>query len=115
MELRRLTGRKHCALIQRKGKLWKGTHVSVRWLPGTPPTKPDQHGVYVGTVASLKLHKSAVKRNRMRRRCREALRRSLKDQANFPTIRLLLYPRSSSLDCDFADIESDIDLFLSSV
>lgn len=40
-----------------------------RTLPETAPA-----GLYIGVLTSAKLHKSAVKRNRMRRRCREAMR-----------------------------------------
>jgi ribonuclease P protein component len=92
--------------------------MTIRWLPGPPrhpnvdPMKP---AIYVGTFASVKLHKSAVKRNRMRRRCREALRTALLDKKSFPTVQLLMSPRSSSLTCDFADIQSDVTAFLSSV
>lgn len=78
MELHRLSGRKRCDRVRTRGTLWKGKHFFVRWIPGAP-AKDDPAGIYVGLVASTKLHKSAVKRNRMRRRCREALRITLND------------------------------------
>ena len=118
MELRRLTGRKICANVQRKGKVWRGKHLSIRWLPGPPRhpnINPEDQAWYTGTVAPSKLHKSAVKRNRMRRRCREALRGELVDAKSLPTIQLLLTPRSSSLDADFAQIREDIRAFLSTM
>lgn len=118
MKLSRLRGRKHCAKVLKDGKVWKGRTLVVRWLPGAPRhplINPATHAVYVGVLASAKLNKSAVKRNRMRRRCREALRKEMRERTTFPTIQLLLAPRSSSLTCDFADIQIDIRAFLSSV
>lgn len=127
MNLLRLRGRKICEQLLRKGNVWKGRHMTIRFLPSAPrhpsvdPTKP---GVYIGTVASAKLHKSAVKRNRMRRRCREAFRVTLKGRGGIfrPTgsgifrpyaTQLLILPRSSSLTCAFPEILSDIRAFLS--
>lgn len=115
MKLLRLRGRKVCDRLIAKGNVWKGRHMYVRWLPG-PPRHPavrrDAEGIYVGTLASSKLHKSAVKRNRMRRRCREALRITLKTIEKAPTTQLLIAPRSSSLDTPFMDIQRDIQSFL---
>ena len=90
----------------------------IRWLHGIPKnTKidPAKRALYVGTSASLKLHKSAVKRNRMRRRCREALRTVVLSQEKLPTLQLLITPRSTSLDATFADIQDDVRAFLSTV
>ena len=114
MELLRLRGRKICDGVLRKGILWKGKHIHARILcgaPRRPDTKPHHPALYVGVIASRKLDKSAVKRNRMRRRCREALRLVLKESAdNAPTrvvAQLLLLPRSSSLTCAFAELRRD--------
>ena len=77
MRLLRLRGRKVCDRVLRNGNAWKGRHMIIRWLPGHPRHPAAKHGseaIYVGTLASTKLDKSAVRRNRMRRRCREALR-----------------------------------------
>ena len=89
----------------------------IRWLPGHPrhpAVNRSSEGMYVGTLASTKLDKSAVKRNRMRRRCREALRLFLREDQNVPTMQLLLAPRSSSLSAPFPEIQQDIRAFLSS-
>lgn len=118
MRIQRLSGRKTCDRVLRKGKAWKGQTMTVRWLPGHPkrpdvdPLKP---GIFAGTYASAKLEKSAVKRNRMRRRCREALRLFLKEQEKLPTLQLLIAPRSSSLSCTFAEIQADVNAFFSSL
>lgn len=115
MKIKRLSGRKNNDLVRRKGKVWKGKTMTIRLLPGSPKTKADDTGVFVGTQASLKLHKSAVKRNRMRRRCREALRKELLHYDTLPTVQLLVSPRSSSLTCVHADIEHDVRTFLSTL
>ncbi|MEN9560842.1 MAG: hypothetical protein RIQ56_115 [Candidatus Parcubacteria bacterium] len=126
MKLLRLSGRKNCDYVMRKGRLWKGRHFFVRWLPGAPRSplvNPSVRAFYVGTVASTKLDKSAVKRNRMRRRCREALRISLKNLVTghwslvtgaekLSTIQLLILPRSSSLSVPFTELTEDIQHFL---
>lgn len=117
MNLLRLRGRKVCDRLIRDGNVWKGRHVVIRWLPGHPrhpAAKRDHEGIYAGTLASTKLDKSAVKRNRMRRRCSEALRLTLKDLPSISqTLQLLVAPRSSSLDAPFAALQQDFITFLS--
>ncbi len=93
----------------------------VRWIPGAPAhpaANAGEDAVYVGTLASRALSKKAVERNRMRRRCREALRLVLKEQdpgRPVASIQLLLCPRSSSLHAPFAHMKEDIELFLSTL
>jgi len=92
--------------------------MTIRWLlsaPRNPNINPESPGLYVGTAASVKVHKSAVKRNRMRRRCREALRVYVKDMAKLPTCQLLITPKIASLTCDYHEIKNDIETFLTSV
>lgn len=118
MKLQRLSGRKVNDYLRRKGNVWKGKTMTIRWLPSAPRNPnidPEKPGMYVGTAASVKLHKSAVKRNRMRRRCREALRTNVKDMQKLPTCQLLITPKIASLTCDYHDITNDINTFLTSV
>jgi len=115
MKLSRLRGRKVNDAVLRKGSVWRGRHMTIRWLSGAPrrpDVDPAVSALYVGTAASTKLYRTAVGRNRMRRRCREALRVSVLKQSNLPTLQLLLSPRSSSLSCDFAELLTDIRDFL---
>jgi RNase P protein component len=95
--------------------VWKGKTMMVRWLPGVPRKAGlvEQHGFYFGTYASTKLHKSAVKRNYMRRRVREAFRTFVKNDHNLPTAQLLVTPKIASLDAPFELIQSDVQTFLS--
>lgn len=118
MKLSRLRGSKTAARIMKHGQVWKGTTMTIRYLMGAPKhplLDPDDNVVYLGTFASAKLHKSAVKRNRMRRRCREAMRRAIADAKKLPTVQLLISPRSPSLGCDFGEVQADVATFLSEI
>ncbi|MBI1812405.1 ribonuclease P protein component [Candidatus Peregrinibacteria bacterium] len=123
MQLSRLRGRKVCERLLRDGMLWKGRSMIIRWLP-MPPRHPSvdwaKHGIYLGTIASTRLDKSAVRRNRMRRRCREAWRTVLREipesaLANLHVLQLLVAPRSSSLTAAFADLQREVRFFLTSI
>ena len=116
MKLSRLQGRKVSAALRAKGRLWKGRTFQAFWMPGAPRhpgVDPARAALYAGTFASAKLDKSAVRRNRMRRRCREALRVAAADLAGIGPVQLLLCPRSSSLSCAFPDIQADAGALLS--
>lgn len=113
-----LRGRKRCDLIRTKGTVWKGTQMVVRCLPGRLPgeTVRKEGSIYVGSFAGAKLDKSAVNRNRMRRRCKEAFRLALAESTHqYPATCLLIAPRSSSLHCDFAELQRDATFFLSTL
>jgi|GEM_PF-3814173 ribonuclease P protein component len=72
--------------------------------------------LFVGTSASTKLDKSAVRRNKMRRRCREALRNTTKkhSSASFESsLQLILTPKYSSLTCDFEELLKDSEALIS--
>lgn len=117
MKLLRLRGRKTCDRVLKIGRVHKGKHMIVRWLPGAPRNeKLSLQGVFIGMLASTKLDKSAVRRNRMRRRCREAFRLSLKEMPGLSgSIQLLVSPRSSSLSAPFEDIQEDVSKFFSTL
>lgn len=112
MHLSRLSGRKACDYVLRRGRTWKGKTFNVNWLPGPPKLHAGKAGLYVGTFASTRLDKSAVKRNRMRRRVREALRIIAKDSGGIPTAQLLISPRSASLNAPFEEIVREMRTFL---
>ncbi|HLD71100.1 MAG TPA: ribonuclease P protein component [Candidatus Peribacteraceae bacterium] len=115
MKLSRLRGRKIVDQVLRKGNVWKGRHMSIRFVFGAPrhPAANVTKGVYMGTLVSAKLDKSAVKRNRMRRRVREALRTTILSSPERPPVQLLILPRSSTLSCTFPELLKDITGFLS--
>ncbi|MEK7137160.1 MAG: ribonuclease P protein component [Patescibacteria group bacterium] len=132
MKLSRLSGRKTVEHLRRKGQVWKGKHVKITFTKSEIPfdvaqdklhPKSEKSVLYVGTIVSAKLEKSAVKRNRMRRRCREAMRVSLLTTPTFakasvgrhyslPTVQLLISPRISTLTCDFEELLADAHNFL---
>ncbi len=122
MKLLRLSGRKVCERVKTKGILWRGTHMHARVLTGLPRSIPADSpiGLYTGMLTSAKLDASAVKRNRMRRRCREALRLTLKSDeekavGKLPLvipIQLILLPRSSSLSVPFGELLADVERLL---
>ena len=88
----------------------------ILWLPQAPRhplVDPEASALYVGTFAPATLSKSAVRRNRMRRRCREALRKEAKELTEISPVTLLICPKSSSLSCAHADIAADARMFLS--
>lgn len=91
----------------------------VRWLPGTPLShgRPRKlpGGVYLGTFASSSVDASAVRRNRMRRRCREALRLTIEALPERPSIQLLVSPRPASLDAPFDTLRADAAAFFSTL
>jgi ribonuclease P protein component len=106
MKLKGLRGRKVVDRVRRRGDRWRGKHMSITYVVS------NNEGLLVGTSASKKLHKSAVKRNKMRRRCREALRVTTKESTKNLNVQLLITPRSSSLTCDFNELRSDAEAFL---
>ncbi len=117
MRLSRLSGRKVCERVKTKGMLWKGKHVQARFMRGLPRTLPvtTPPAVFVGVVTSAKLDKSAVRRNRMRRRCREALRLAVSESPKEVVVQLILLPRSSSLTAPFDELLQDARRLLSSL
>ena len=138
MNLSPLRGRKVVDRVRRRGDKWRGKHMQVTYVMGAPRLSTQlcsfrasksgakvederverqrsfvrgKQGIFLGTSASIKLNKSAVKRNRMRRRCREALRITAKELNKLPTCQLIMSPRSSSLVCDFTELRSDAEAF----
>ena len=115
MQLSRLGGRKVVDRVRRRGSTWKGKHMKIVYVEQKSQIpNPKSQGLFVGTLASTHLDKSAVKRNRMRRRCREALRIMLLAYRLPLTahVQLLISPRSSSLTCPFPELLEDIRAFL---
>lgn len=84
----------------------------ITYLPGAPRTQYGKKGIFLGVVASTKLHKSAVKRNRMRRRCREAFRLTIRDEKTLPTYQMIINPKKSSMECKFGELEEDARRFV---
>jgi ribonuclease P protein component len=85
-------------------------------LPGAPRlSQTPSTGLYLGSFAPSSLNKSAVKRNYMRRRCREALRQTVEEFAHLPSMQILVSPRIASHSAPFDDILSDAQAFFSTL
>jgi ribonuclease P protein component len=75
----RLKGQSIFARLYRRGRASHGPFLMLRWLPSQPDLlPPDQRGRApspwrCGVVVSTKVHKRAVRRNRLRRQLHEAL------------------------------------------
>lgn len=110
MRLLHLRGRKNCDRVLRQGQRWNGKVLAAVWICGAPRTGATTlAGIYVGTVIAASVDKSAVRRNTMRRRCREALRAECDawNGPELPIAQLLLRPRSASLDTPFGDLRQE--------
>ena len=59
-----------------------------------------------GVVVGLKVHKRAVKRNLLRRRLREILRKHLKEIKPGYDVMVLTQPRA--LEADYAELETQV-------
>lgn len=81
------------------------------------PKKEDvdkfQKQLKLAIAAGLKVHKSAVKRNRVRRQIREAIRLLIKDGRIKNGYYILVVAKKDSLDKDYAEISQEIKVLLS--
>ncbi len=64
-------------------------------------------------AAGLKVHKSAVKRNRARRQIREAIRLLIKDDLLKSGFYVLVVAKKEVLEKDYAEISAELKLLLS--
>jgi len=101
---RRITGRQRIQLVLKEGDRLKG-----RSLVLLRHANNEDHHCY-GTVVSKKVHKSAVKRNRLRRQIYEAIRLLEKEGIvpSGPASDIVLLARTSLLGNDFATIKSAV-------
>lgn len=115
MKLSRLRGRKNNEFVLKNGLQWKGKTMTIRYLKAHPKNLaavPSLPMLYLGTYASTHLSSSSVERNRMRRRCREAVRLAVEGAESLPTVQVLMTPKSMSAKCPFPLIQEDVAMFL---
>jgi ribonuclease P protein component len=105
--LKRLRGRKTNERVLKKGQVCVGKHIRAHYL-----FEEHVDALHVGMRTPVQLHKLAVKRNRMRRRCREALRVVIQHNQKIVPVLLLLTPKSSSLTVPFLQLQQDVELLL---
>lgn len=89
--------------ILRKGETYKTRFFIVKYI------KSREEISRFATIVSTKLEKSAVERNKLRRRIYESIRLVLKEtQEKENKFEIILIPKKSILEAQYPDIEEDI-------
>ncbi|MEK7131608.1 MAG: ribonuclease P protein component [Patescibacteria group bacterium] len=108
-------------LVMKHGQWINGRFLDIRVLELAKnqsffPKKEDPDSfkkqLKLAIAAGLKVHKSAVKRNRVRRQIREALRLLIKDGLLKSGYYILVVARKDVLDKDYAEISQEIKVLL---
>lgn len=95
--------RKHVARVYNKGRSVRGVDVSLKYLINRQATN-----IKIGVVVSKKVSKSAVVRNRIRRRVFEAVRLRVDDlDPGFEGVFTIF--NISVADCDFEYLQAQVD------
>jgi len=88
--------------VYSKGQTKRGNSTSIKWI--SPNNRPKTR---VAVVVSKKVHKSAVTRNRIRRRIFEIIRRNI-DQITTPSDIVITVFDDSLADISHDKLETDI-------
>lgn len=109
-------------LVMKHGQWVNGRFLDVKVLELAKnqsffPKKEDpesfKNQLKLAIAAGLKVHKSAVKRNRVRRQVREVLRLLIKDGKIKNGYYILVVVKKDALTKDYADISAELKLLLS--
>lgn len=109
-------------LVMKQGQWVNGRFLDIKVLELAKnqdyyPKKEDPESfkkqLKLAIAAGLKVHKSAVKRNRVRRQIREVLRLLLKDEKIKNGYYILVVAKKDVLDKDYAEISAELKLLLS--
>ena len=109
-------------LVMKHGQWVSGSFLDIKVLELAKnqnffPKKEDPESfkkqLKLAIAAGLKVHKSAVKRNRVRRQIREVLRLLLKDEKIKNGYYVLVVAKKDVLDKDYAEISQELNLLLS--
>jgi ribonuclease P protein component len=109
-------------LVMKHGQWVNGRFLDIRVLELAKnqdyfPKKEDPESfkkqLKLAIAAGLKVHKSAIKRNRVRRQIREALRLLIKDGLIKNGYYILIVAKKDVLDKDYAEISQEIKVLLS--
>lgn len=99
-------------ILFNEGRFFAGTMVNAKvWL--VDPEKYPKRGyartdLKIGFIVSVKTEKSAVKRNRVKRRIREIIRLFLKENRIRPGYHIAFMAKSESIGAPYADIEESV-------
>jgi len=109
-------------LVMKQGQWVNGRFLDIKVLELAKnqnffPKKEDPESfkkqLKLAIAAGLKVHKSAVKRNRVRRQIREAIRLLIKDNLLKSGFYVLIVAKKDVLEKDYAEISAELKLLLS--
>ena len=120
----RLTKARDFNLLLKYGQWISGRFLRIKWLKLAKiedyfPKKEDMDKfklqLRLALVVGVKVSKSAVKRNRLKRQMREAARLLIKDNRLLNGYYLMLMAQKEVLDKNYADISEEIKLLLGKI
>jgi ribonuclease P protein component len=97
----RLVGRDCIEKVKAEGVLWRGRGFSARSLKS-------KGKVRIGFVVSKRISKSAVERNKTRRKLREAVRKYLKDRENIGGGDILIFASGQVIEMTGEQLEREV-------
>jgi len=122
----RLKKVKDFELVNKYGRWTSGVLMSIKVLKLTSVRKENlpkiikngdekvlnkwQNQLKLAVAVGLKFHKSAVKRNRMKRQIREVVRLLIKDNKFVNGYYVLIQPKKECLEQDYAKISKELEL-----
>ena len=121
-QVNRLTKVRDFNLVLKNGRWVNGRFLDIKVLELAKiqnlfPRKEDPNKfklqLRLAIAVGLKVHKSAVKRNRLKRQIREALRLLLKDGLVKNGYYVLIVAKKDALEKDYAEISEEIKLLMS--
>lgn len=99
-------------ILFKEGRFVGGSFVTIKYWKVQPEKYPkrryDQGELKIGFVAGLKVSKSAVKRNRIKRQMREVVRLLIKDEKIKKGSHILVIAKKEILTADYEKIQKDI-------
>ncbi len=120
----RLTKVRDFNLVMKHGRWLSGRFLRVKWLKLADfqnhfPKKEDvdkfKKQLKLAIIVGVKVSKSAVKRNRLKRQMREVVRLLLKDSCLSEGYYLMLMAQKEMLDKNYAEISEEIKLLLGKI
>lgn len=103
-------------ILSKEGRFVGGAFVFARVWRVEPEKYPKREysrdGLKIGFVVGKKIHKSAVKRNRVKRQMREVVRLMLKDERLAYGYMLFIAAKPAILEKNYEEIAKDIEYVL---
>lgn len=106
----RLTSRFEFNITRKYGDYYKGKFFHIYFLKPKNYKGPTK----VGIVISTKVHKKAVKRNRIKRVFREVVRKNF-EKIDKGDLWVVIHPKTNSLDKKYEEINTDFNQILQKI